>query len=111
MFGGTGANRTVMVQPMLNRSGTATITVTADDKTGGTRTTTFNVTVNAVADAPSLTVSDAVGPENSQIPLSIFSSLNDTDGSEVLTVLVSGVPVGSGRGCRQARTMAVETGP
>src|SRR4029079_2283141 len=64
---------------------------------GDTATTvhTIGVTVNAVADAPNLTVSDASGNEDSAIPLSISSSLTDTDGSENLSITVSGIPSGA----------------
>ena len=50
------------------------------------------VTVNAVADAPDLAVSAAVGSEDNAIALDIASSLADTDGSEILQVYLEGVP-------------------
>ena len=50
------------------------------------------VTVNAVADAPELAVSAAVGSEDSAIALDIASSLVDVDGSEILQVYLEGVP-------------------
>ncbi len=46
-FGGSGANRTVIVNPTAGQSGTATITVTVTDGSGQTATDTFGVTVNA----------------------------------------------------------------
>jgi hypothetical protein len=45
-FGGTGANRTVMVTPSAGQSGTATITVTVNDSQASTPTS-FLFTVNA----------------------------------------------------------------
>lgn len=52
---------------------------------------TVTVTVKAVADAPTLTAS-AVGVEDKWINLNIKAALTDTDGSENLTVVISGVP-------------------
>lgn len=51
VFGGSGANRTVTVTPVANRSGSATITLTVSDGSL-TATDTFVVTVNSVNDAP-----------------------------------------------------------
>jgi hypothetical protein len=48
-FGGSGTNRTVTVIPASNQFGTATITVMARDSAGGTASSAFSVTVNAVA--------------------------------------------------------------
>lgn len=58
---GTGANRTVTVTPAANQFGTATITLTIDDGFGGTVTETFDVTVNSVNDAPTVS---AVGDQS-----------------------------------------------
>ena len=52
---------------------------------------TFNVTVDPVSDAPTLTVADASGNEDTAIPLSITSALVDTDGTETLTFELTGV--------------------
>ncbi len=75
-----------------------TVDATSTESNGGataTTTATLNVTVVAVADAPTLAVADASGNEDTAIPLSIASTLFDTDGSETLSVLVSGVPTGA----------------
>src|SRR5207247_5423298 len=54
VFGGTDANRTVTLTPAANQFGTATITVTVSD--GQLRTSTgFQLTVNSVNDAPTIT--------------------------------------------------------
>lgn len=45
-FGGSGSSRTVTVAPAAGSSGTATITVTVQDSSGGTRSTSFALTVN-----------------------------------------------------------------
>lgn len=53
-FDGAGPNRTLTILPLTNANGTATVTITATDSDGGTTTTSFNLTVNAVNDPPSL---------------------------------------------------------
>jgi len=50
------------------------------------------VSINALADTPELSVQTALGEEDSAIALSIDVSLLDTDGSENLTLVISGVP-------------------
>jgi Ca2+-binding RTX toxin-like protein len=74
-----------------------TITATATEIDGDTAytTATLDVAVSGVADAPGLTVSDASGTEGSPIALDITSALSDVDGSESLSVMVSGVPAGA----------------
>ncbi|PIW25834.1 MAG: hypothetical protein COW30_18045, partial [Rhodospirillales bacterium CG15_BIG_FIL_POST_REV_8_21_14_020_66_15] len=56
---------------------------------------TITVGVDAVADVPSLSVGSAAGTEDTAIPLNITAGLNDTDGSEVLSVTISDVPPGA----------------
>jgi hypothetical protein len=53
-FGGSGANRTVIITPAANQSGVATITLSVNDGTD-TTDTSFIVTVSAVNDPPTLT--------------------------------------------------------
>ena len=68
-FGGSGAARTVTVTPAAGQSGTATITVSVSDGQLST-STSFQLTVTAVNDAPTITsitnqttsVGTAVGP-------------------------------------------------
>jgi len=75
-----------------------TLTVTAESTDGGDTATTvdtIDVTVNPDADAPTLTVSDAAGTEDTAISLSVSSALTDTDGSETLEIVISGVPTGA----------------
>src|SRR5207302_1804201 len=77
---------------------TATSTEAGPSALGlGTASTAHDilVTVNAVADAPTLTVADATGNEDAAIALSISSALTDTDGSESLSITISGVPTGA----------------
>jgi len=59
-LGGSGANRTINVLPAANRTGgPATITVTVNDGTTTTQTT-FDVTVTAVNDAPTILLPGSV---------------------------------------------------
>ncbi len=91
--------------PPLNFSGTglnaATIFLTVDDEgnsgDGGPQIAMRQVLVNVVAkaDVPLLALPPASGDEDTPIALPINASLADTDGSEVLTVLVNGVPAGA----------------
>ncbi len=55
VFGGSGAQRTVTVTPVANGSGSATITLTVSDGNSSS-SDTLVLTVNAVNDAPSLSL-------------------------------------------------------
>ncbi|MFS2009296.1 Ig-like domain-containing protein [Azospirillum sp. CT11-132] len=85
--------------PPLNYSGTVTLKITATSVEGTSTATSAQqslaVTVNAVADTPVLSASDAVGREDTAIPLSVVAALTDRDGSESLSILVGGVPAGA----------------
>ncbi|WNJ98798.1 cadherin-like domain-containing protein [Thalassospiraceae bacterium LMO-JJ14] len=70
------------------------VTTTDGDSTS-TTTNTLNVAVEAVADDPTLTVSDVAGQEDSAIELDISSALTDADGSETLSITISDIPNGS----------------
>jgi predicted secreted protein len=52
-------------------------------------------TVAPVTDPPNLTANPASGNEDTTIPLGIAASLNDTDGSETLSITIAGIPAGS----------------
>ncbi|MBO6512791.1 MAG: tandem-95 repeat protein, partial [Phycisphaerales bacterium] len=67
----------------------------ADGDTATSDPSTLTVTVSGVADVAELSASDASGLEDSAIDLDISSTLNDADGSETLTVVVSNVPEGA----------------
>ncbi|MCB2051056.1 MAG: VWA domain-containing protein [Novosphingobium sp.] len=56
----------------------------------------FNIIVDAVADVPNLSANAANGEEGTTIPLTISTSVNDTDGSEVIEVIkISNLPAGA----------------
>ncbi len=95
VLGGSGANRTITLNPAANVSGTATISYTVTDGGGMSVTKSFSVTVNAQDDAPvfgsaqgnlSLTQSTAMG--STVLPLA-----TDID-SGSLTYSLSGLPTG-----------------
>jgi len=72
------------------------VSATSTDGTDTATTTgTLNVSVAADADAPTLTMTDAAGTEDQAISLDIASGLTDTDGSETLSVSISGIPDGA----------------
>ena len=52
VLGGTGTNRALVITPLPNQSGAATITLTVSDGTGGTNSTNFLVNVTSVNDLP-----------------------------------------------------------
>lgn len=90
-----GSDGQLTFTPDAHYSGPASFAYTVADPAGLTSTGTVNVTVNAVADAPSLTVADTSGDEDSAIALDIAAALTDTDGSESLSILIEGVPAGA----------------
>ena len=94
-FAGTGANRTMAVVPVANRSGQTTITVQVSDGQGGITRRSFALVVRPVADQPNLTTTNATGEEDTEIPLAIDASLVDVDGSESLAVRIGGLPGGA----------------
>ncbi len=55
----------------------------------------LKVTVDAVADVPTVTVVPASGNEDTWIPLSITAATPDTSGTEIVTVAITGVPTGA----------------
>ena len=77
-----------------------TVTATSTESNGGAtagKSATLAVKVTGVADAPTLAVTDTHGPKNTAIVLGshITAALTDTDGSEALTIKISGVPTGA----------------
>ncbi|KZB56581.1 Ig-like domain-containing protein [Thalassospira xiamenensis] len=84
------------ITPADDYSGTFDLAVTATSSAGEDSASTsqiINVDVSAVADTPTLTVSDASGSEDSAIGLDVDAGLTDT--SETMTITISGVPDGA----------------
>ena len=84
--------------PPRDFSGTLELTLraTAQETRGGSSAvaeTSFRVQVGAVADAPSVTVADARGTEDTPVNLAgLGGALRDADGSESLSFVLTGVP-------------------
>ncbi len=72
VFGGSESNRTVVVTPAPNQSGTATITIQVRDN-ALTTNTTFQLTVNPINDAPEVTLP---GDPASFVEGSVFVVIN-----------------------------------
>ena len=86
---------TYTFDPDANWSGDTDFSYTVSDGQGGTDTATVSITVDGVADAPTLSVNDVTGEENTAIELDISSALTDTDGSEILSITLSDIPDGA----------------
>ncbi|HRQ81756.1 MAG TPA: tandem-95 repeat protein, partial [Azospirillaceae bacterium] len=96
----TGQLAGLTLTPPANYSGSfnLTVTATATETSGGdaaVRTTVLPVTIAGVADDPTLSVDDAQGAEDNAIALDIAAALTDLDGSETLSVTISGLPSGA----------------
>lgn len=92
------ANLTITPPANSNEDFDLTVTVTTtDNESGEERSVSDVVTVGVTgdADAPVLTVGNAIGAANSAIALNIESSLQDLDGSESLTLTITGLPEGA----------------
>ena len=60
-FGGSGANRHVVITPAANQFGTSTITLTVTDAGGLSASDTFLLTVNSINDAPTISLISGAG--------------------------------------------------
>ncbi|HNC75663.1 MAG TPA: Ig-like domain-containing protein, partial [Elusimicrobiota bacterium] len=78
VFGGSGANRTVVLTPALNQNGTTTLTLTVTDGGGLTAQTAFKLTVTAVNDPPVALAQSLGVPSNT--PKLIHLGGTDVDG-------------------------------
>ena len=81
--------------PIADFSGNDSFTYSVVGSCGSASSGVVSVSVLGIADAPSLGVTDGTGRAGSSVPLSISAALSDTDGSESLSVTVSGVPSGA----------------
>src|SRR5882757_3915146 len=119
VFGGTGANRTVTLTPAANQFGTATITVTVSDGQLST-STSFQLTVNSVNDAPTITgignqtttAGTAVGPINFTVGdvETPAGSLTVSGGSSNPTLMPNANIVFGGSGANRTVTLTPAAG-
>jgi len=83
------------MKPPANFSGEIQLAISATAVDGTTdsqeASAEFTVTVSGVADTPTLELNDTAGSLAAQIPVDISSTLTDLDGSEELTVTISGL--------------------
>ncbi len=91
-FGGTGANRTVTVDPVANATGFADITVTVTDEGGLTASDTFRLTVNPQNDPPTITAASGITRQQAAgASVSQIATVADVDNAaNTLVVTVNG---------------------
>lgn len=70
------------------------VTATENDGMISVVNSALTVVVDAVADAPNVVATDVSGLIDTKIALNISGSLTDTDGSENITYVISGIPDG-----------------
>ena len=91
--------------PATNSDVDDQLQISVDDGQAAPVGGTVDLTVNAVADAPRLDLDGSVagdqttaavnGDEDTAIALEVFAALTDLDGSEVLSLEISAIPVGA----------------
>lgn len=84
----------ILYTPEENWSGTDSFTYTIFDGDGGYDTATATINVEAVADAPELTLEVRAGNSVNEVIVDISSALVDTDGSESYILTFSDLPAG-----------------
>jgi Ca2+-binding RTX toxin-like protein len=91
------ANLTLQTKQDYSGSFSITYSATSQDGTAApaTRTRVIPVTVNPISDLPTLAVQSAEGLEDTRIALAISAAATDIDGSETLSLTLSGIPTGS----------------
>ena len=86
VLGGSGASRTVQITPAANQSGAAIITINVSDGVN-TTSTPFQVTINTVNDAPTITiVPDQIINEDTQTTALAFTIGDVETAATALTV-------------------------
>ncbi len=96
-FGAPNASgeRTLTIRPAANVSGVATVRIKATDAGGVTTTRDFAVTVNPVADTPTIaSFVGGSGTSGTPVALNVAVDFPDKDGSEFQELWISGIPVG-----------------
>lgn len=89
---GSGSTRTLNITPFANQSGLATITVTVSSA-NDSMSDTFVLTVNSVADAPSVT--SATTSEDTQTSSGLVITKNAVDNGEVTHFKISAITNGT----------------
>ena len=83
-FGGSGTDRTLLITPVANQSGTTTVSLSVGNP-WWTRTYTFTVTVNPVNDPPTITpfADHAISPGTSLGPITFTVSDDQTPADQL----------------------------
>jgi len=92
VFGGSGANRTVRITPVSTRFGSALITITVTDASGGTASDSFTLTVAPVNQAPTLNAINnlTIAEDAAQQTISLAGiSTGSTNENDTLTITAS----------------------
>ena len=72
-----------------------TATTTEADGDSTSVNASLNINIQGVADLPELDVASVTGQQDTSFALDIASALNDSDGSETLSITISNVPNGA----------------
>jgi len=83
------------VTPTHDYSGSFNLGISATAADGSVSTGTAAVSVTPVADTPTLTTTASTGAEDTAIALNITTASTDVDGSETVSIIVTGVPAGA----------------
>jgi len=91
-------NRTITIVAKPNATGLAAVKLIAEDPGGVKSERVFQVTVNAVADAPSIGQARPLGNtlDGGSLALDVQATLTDLDGSETLEIRISNIPASLG---------------
>lgn len=89
VLGGSGANRTITLQPIPNQGGTTTITIIVSDPGGGVGRDTFLLTVVSINTAP-VAINDFFSVNSNSIGniLNVLSNDSDPDGNNLTITAV-----------------------
>jgi large repetitive protein len=82
--------------PTNTAVGTRTITIFANDKNGGSTSTSFNLLVNNTNDAPTVVtaIADQAATEDSVFSFNVSTYFSDVDANDTLTYSATGLPDG-----------------
>ena len=91
-FAGSGTSRTVTLAPATNQFGSATITITVKDGSGGTASDSFVMTVRPVNDAPALNgINDVSLKEGSGLQTIALTGIQSGAANESQTLAISAI--------------------
>ena len=80
VFGGSGTERTLTITPTADQSGSVAITITVADSSGGQASTSFDLIVVPVNDAPVAQDDFASTVQDNQVAIAVLANDSDVDG-------------------------------